>query len=127
MVHSEGAEYGFDQADFDLFAESGMLIRKMRRREHDDTCHTHEAKKNHFLHVLASKQLGATFSYSYSITILGVGSQHAVVLISLFGTSLRLLLVVFSLSFCTSLLIAALVLEMNKVRKATRVVAIHWN
>jgi hypothetical protein len=25
------------------------------------------------------------------------------------------------------LLIAALVLEMNKVRKATRVVAIHWN
>ncbi len=41
--------------------------------------------------------------------------------------SLRLLLVVFSLSFCTSLSIAAPVLEMNKVRKATRVVAIHWN
>jgi hypothetical protein len=54
MVRSEGAEYGFDQDDFDLFAESGMLIRKMRRREHDDTCRTHEAKKNHFLHVLAS-------------------------------------------------------------------------
>jgi hypothetical protein len=29
MVCNEGAEYGFDQDDFDLFAESGMLIRKM--------------------------------------------------------------------------------------------------
>jgi hypothetical protein len=29
MVRNEGAEYGFDQDDFDLFAESGMLIRKM--------------------------------------------------------------------------------------------------
>lgn len=29
MVRNEGAEYGFDQDDFDLFAESGILIRKM--------------------------------------------------------------------------------------------------
>jgi len=29
MVRNEGAEYGFDQDDFDLFAESGTLIRSM--------------------------------------------------------------------------------------------------
>ena len=29
MVRNEGAEYGFDQDDFDLFAESGTLIREM--------------------------------------------------------------------------------------------------